>query len=489
MALSARWTGRRDIHIAFEEELEQDGLKRIGERRDHSGSGGRTYQAWLFSLGLIFVQERGLHRFVLWLRQMAQRGQEPSLGAESASAVHVLSVHKSKGLEFPVVFLCDLGRSFNKQDSRSSVLVHPELGLGPKVTDLTCRVEYPGLLRSAVARRLEREGLSEELRLLYVAMTRARERLYLTAVCKDPEGLIEKSRAMADTPMAPALLARAQNALPWLIGAALADGQEHLKIRVRERTEADEAARELPAVQPDPAVLAELRRELAFSYPYREAEALPSKVTATGLKGRAEPDEDARDLSPKRRRPFRLPDFARADKPLTGAEKGTATHLVLQVMDFARAGSVETVTAEIRRLREAGFLSEREAQAVDARAIVGLFASPLGRRMLAAPVLRREFKFSLLCDASDFFPVAPGEQVLLQGVVDCYLEEDGVITVIDYKTDRVRTRAEAIERAKVYAPQLRAYARALRRICGKPVGQCLLYFLNAGETVELPAEE
>ena len=432
---------------------------------------------------------RGLHRFVLWLRQMAQRGQEPSLGAESASAVHVLSVHKSKGLEFPVVFLCDLGRSFNKQDSRSSVLVHPELGLGPKVTDLTCRVEYPGLLRSAVARRLEREGLSEELRLLYVAMTRARERLYLTAVCKDPEGLIEKSRAMADTPMAPALLARAQNALPWLIGAALADGQEHLKIRVRERTEADEAARELPAVQPDPAVLAELRRELAFSYPYREAEALPSKVTATGLKGRAEPDEDARDLSPKRRRPFRLPDFARADKPLTGAEKGTATHLVLQVMDFARAGSVETVTAEIRRLREAGFLSEREAQAVDARAIVGLFASPLGRRMLAAPVLRREFKFSLLCDASDFFPVAPGEQVLLQGVVDCYLEEDGVITVIDYKTDRVRTRAEAIERAKVYAPQLRAYARALRRICGKPVGQCLLYFLNAGETVELPAEE
>ena len=155
-------------------------------------------------------------------------------------------------------------------------------------------------------------------------------------------------------------------------------------------------------------------------------------------------------------------------------------------MDFAETGSAEAVRGEIARLRDRGFLSQREAEAVDAEAVVKLFASPLGKRMLSAPGLRREFKFSLLCPAEDFFPVEPGEQVLLQGVVDCFIEEEDVtVTVIDYKTDRVKNRAEAEERAKVYAGQLRAYAGALTRICKKPVRQCLLYFLSPGETVEV----
>ena len=428
---------------------------------------------------------RGLHRFVLWLRRMAERGQEPSLGAESGSAVHILSIHKSKGLEFPVVFLSDLAHRFNRQDSRSAVLVHPELGLGPKVTDLERRVEYPGLARAAVALRLDREMLSEELRLLYVGMTRAKERLFLTAAAKDPEGLIEKARVLAGTPMAPALLAGVQSPLLWLLGAALGDGEEHLRLLIREPEEAGEAADALPPVQADADAEETLRRQLAFRYPHSAAERLPSKVTATELKGRAAADEDARDLSPKPRRPFRLPDFARGDKPLTGAEKGTATHLVLQYMDFARAGSLDGIRGEIERLREARFLSQREADAVDARAIRQLFASPLGKRMLSAPSLRREFKFSLLCDAGDFFPEAvdAGEQVLLQGVADCFWEEDGQLVILDYKTDRVKTRRKAEERARVYAGQLRAYAGALTRICQKPVRECLLYFLNAGETV------
>ena len=154
-------------------------------------------------------------------------------------------------------------------------------------------------------------------------------------------------------------------------------------------------------------------------------------------------------------------------------------------MDFARAGSLDGIRGEIERLREARFLSQREADAVDAKAIRALFASPLGERMLSAPSLRREFKFSLLCDAGDFFPeaVGAGEQVLLQGVVDCFWEEDGQLVILDYKTDRVKNRREAEERARVYAGQLRAYAGALTRICQKPVRECLLYFLNAGETV------
>ena len=429
---------------------------------------------------------RGLHRFVLWLRRMAEKGQEPALGSEGSDAVHMLSVHKSKGLEFPVVFLCDLAHSFNKQDTRSTVLVHPSLGLGPKVTDLERRVEYPSLARTAIGLRLDREMLSEEMRLLYVGMTRARERLFLSAAFKDPEGALEKARLSAATPMAPAVLAKAQNPAVWLLSAILADGEQHMTLRIREPEETAAEISALPSEEPDSAVEAELQRRLAFVYPHRAAEALPSKVTATELKGRHEADPDAADLSPKPHRPFRLPDFAREEKPLTGTERGTATHLVLQYMDFSKTDCEEDIRAEIERMRNLRFLSDRQALAVDAGAIRRLFASPLGKRMKAAPVLRREFKFSLLCEAADFFPEAPaGEEVLLQGVVDCFLEEGGAITVIDYKTDRVKNRREAEERAKVYAGQLRAYAGALTRICQKPVKECLLYFLNAGETVSV----
>ena len=433
---------------------------------------------------------RGLHRFVLWLRRQAERGQEPSLGAGAASAVQILSVHKSKGLEFPVVFLCDTARRFNRQDSRDTVLVHPSLGLGPKVTDLERRVEYPTLARAAIKLRLEREMLSEEMRLLYVALTRAKERLFVTASLKDPDKTLEKLRTRLSVPMAPEALSSASAPIEWLLYAAMADEERRLRIRVCEPEEdetVDAAETERP--EPDGEAARELARRLSFVYPHSGAEKLPSKVTATGLKGRAEPDKDAAELLPQRHRPFRMPDFDSADKPATGAEKGTATHLVLQYMDFAKTDTREAVQTEIERLRAQRFLSDREAQAVDAGAIVKLFASPLGQRMKAAPVLRREFKFSLLCDAGDVFGEAEGEEVLLQGVVDCYLEEPDGITVIDYKTDRLKSRAEARTRAEVYRPQLSAYASALERITDRPVRACVLYFLSVGEAVTLRRDE
>ena len=433
---------------------------------------------------------RGVHRFVQWLRQLAERGQELGTGAVSTSAVQIMTVHKSKGLEFPVVFLCDTAHAFNRMDSRDTVLVHPQLGLGPKVTDLDRRVEYPSLARSAIRLRLEREMLSEEMRLLYVALTRPRERLFMTAAVKDPEKLIEKSSAAVTSPMASEVLASVSAPVNWLIYAALADGQRHLKIRLCRkgdvRAQETESAESLPA---DPAARAELERRLAFVYPHRDAETLPSKVTATELKGRGEDDGEAAPLLPERHTSFPMPDFTRADKPVTGSERGVATHLALQCMDFAKTASVDEVRGEIARLECGQFISAREAEAVDAGAIYKLFASPLGRRMRAADALHREFKFSLLCDAEELFGTAEGEEILLQGVVDCCLEERGTLCIIDYKTDRVRTDEEIARRSEFYAPQLRAYAAALRRIFGMEVSSCVLYYLSAGKIVEIAQKD
>ena len=424
---------------------------------------------------------RGLHRFVLWLRRLAEKGREQS-GGESGEGVQILSIHKAKGLEFPIVFLCDLSHRFNLRDSAARVLIHPELGLGAKVTDLARRAEYPTLARTAIARRLERETLSEEMRLLYVAMTRAKEYLVMTAGVKDPSALIEKTRLTARPPLSSEQLAAASSPMNWLLTAALADGERHIRLRVcssggaaEEETQAGETA------APDEAFAARLARNLRFVYPYAASAGLPSKVTATGLKDRFEPDGEAKSIAPKGRRSFRLPDFSRADKPLSGAERGTATHLALQVMDFSRTGSVEAVNAEIGRLTAERYLTAREAEAVDAAAIARLFASPLGQRMLHADAVRREFKFSLLCGARELLGVDAPEQVMLQGVVDCCLEEDGELVVIDYKTDAIRSEAQLEERRRLYTPQLRAYAAAMERIFRKPVKECVLYFLSAGK--------
>lgn len=429
---------------------------------------------------------RGLHRFVLWLRRLAEKGQEPASGAASASAVQIMSIHKSKGLEFPVVFLCDTARRFNKRDSQDSVLVHPQLGLGPKLTDTKRRIEYPTLARHAIRLRLERETLSEELRLLYVALTRPKERLIVTGVVKDAEKTLAKAREAVTTPMAPEVLASAQSMLDWLIYSAIADGGRHIAMETAEPAAAAPVrAADTPVEGSDEGMIAELERKLSFEYPYADAVHLPSKVTATELKGRDAADEDAQSVAPKPAPSFRTPDFGRVNRPATGTERGVATHLVLQYMDFSKTGSIAEINHEIARLEEEKFITAREAEAVDAEAIDGLFRSPLGRRMLAAKNMRREFKFSLLVGADEVFGAAAGEQVLLQGVVDCCIEEDGELVIIDYKTDRVR--GAAVERrAETYAGQLRAYAAAMERITGKPVRECALYFLAAGRTVTVP---
>ena len=428
---------------------------------------------------------KGLHRFVLWLRRLAERGQEPS-AAPSGPAVQIMSIHKSKGLEFPVVFLCDTARQFNKQDSRDTVLVHPKLGLGPKLTDLERRVQYPTLARNAIKLRQERELLSEEMRLLYVALTRPKERLYISAAMKSPEAAIEKARLSLSKPMAPQRLAAAAAPVQWLISAALADA-DRLKISIHSQGGSSEALEpEEIELASEPETLKELEDRLSFVYPHQEAQLLPSKLTATELKGHAQADEDARSIAPASPRRLRMPDFARGDKPLSGTEKGIAAHLVLQFMDFSKTDSLRQIQEEISRLEAQRFISSREAQAVEPEAIYRLFASPLGQRLRSADKLHREFKFSLLCDAGQLLDSGSGEEILLQGVVDCCIEDEDGLCIVDYKTDNVKSPEQIRQRALHYASQLGAYATALERIFKKPVKECALYFIRPGQSIILP---
>ena len=437
---------------------------------------------------------RGVFPFVAWMRRLEQRGEEPRTGtAELRRAVQIISIHHSKGLEYPIVFLAGTGKKFNKRDAAAPVLIHPELGVGGKVVDTARGIQYPTLAHRAIAARISEETLSEEMRVLYVAMTRARDRLYISCLLDDGEKRVQKLREGLTAPISPELLRSDAAPAGWLIRAALLPDSP-VKLTLRTAGETPETEEPLPeagtAPVPETASPAEAAVSLDWVYPMAWAAELPSKITASALEG-SEADPDARDVSPaaKRRAPARRPELGGPDRPLTPTERGVAVHTVMQFMDFAKGGTPEGVRGEIRRLLSRGHLTPAQAKAAGAEAekICAFFRSPTGKRVLGADRVWRELRFSLLTGAEDFFPVPAGEEMLLQGVVDCCIREGETLTVIDYKTDYV-TQETLGDKAAEYAPQIRAYAAALQRVLGLPVREGVLFFLRTGESVSVPLD-
>lgn len=426
---------------------------------------------------------RGLFRFVAWLRELNRRGMEPP-SAVSGDAVQIMSIHKSKGLEFPVVFLADCGHRWNRAGG-DHVLCHSELGLGMRMTDARRGVTWPTLPWRAIEKRIKMEELSEQERVLYVAMTRARERLIITCVQTKAKEMLVNLEQEETGPVSPRVLAGASSAAPWLIRAAVRDRGETMDCRLVQTERLSEAAGAVEKV-PLPAgleAMAELKERLSWVYPHESAVVLPSKLTATAVAATADPEEmDVAALAGKRTRRFRKPEIGKTEVPLTGAERGVAAHLVMQYIDFAKTGSREAIAGEIHRLCRQGFLTEEQAAAVEPEDILAFFRSELGQRLLRADHVTREFRFSLLCPAERWFETEVGEEILLQGVVDCCMEEDGVLTIVDFKTDG------QVEPEK-YSGQLAAYALAMERIMEKPVRGAVLWYLRKKQMVWMPLEE
>jgi ATP-dependent helicase/nuclease subunit A len=223
----------------------------------------------------------------------------------------------------------------------------------------------------------------------------------------------------------------------------------------------------------------ELRRRFAFEYPWRASVELPSKLTVTEVKGRLSDVEAARDAQTyirERRAEFIMPDIRESGVDMTGAERGTAVHLIMQRIDYGKCAEPEGVRAEIDRLVDARVITAQQVETADVRGITAFFSSDIGAELRGADMVFREFKFSLLTPASEFFTGGGGE-ILFQGIVDCAYVSDGMITVIDFKTDRV-TADTVGERAEYYSPQLRHYAAALTRITGLPVARRFIYFFT-----------
>jgi ATP-dependent helicase/nuclease subunit A len=377
---------------------------------------------------------------------------------EQSTPVRIISIHSSKGLEFPVVVVAGLDKKINLQDKNKRLLAHSRLGIGIKLREgLT---ETPTPHYRAVQAVMDGETRAEELRLLYVAMTRAEKRLILS-VGAMPEGRVNQTVTKGD------IILRS-NVADWLLMARSPDWKV-----VEEGIGA--AAGGVADGVPRAGEKAERHVMPDWSYPYAEAVDAPSKMTATGLKGR-NPDEQTHEGA----------EVWRAASALPPAEKGVATHLFLQFAEFDKCLDTGGVAREIKRLAARELLTAGQADAIDIEKMENFFKTARAITLSSAKGLRRELKFSILVQNGEIpgLAIPEGEKVLLQGVIDCCYETEGGLALLDFKTDRVKPGGEK-SRAEHYRPQMQAYAAALGAITGKPVTERVLVFLSTGREIIL----
>ena len=422
----------------------------------------------------------------------------PEQGQSRPGCVTIMTVHRSKGLEFPVVFAADLGREFNKEDLRAAAVFHPQLGIG-----LTLRAGQGGTYVTApyraVQSALAQEGLSEEMRVLYVAFTRARDKLVMTMPTKNALKLVQKMalRIFSGAPE-PYLLEHGASRGEWVMQAVMAHPQaqsfcRQLEVEVMPQPlasereladrftvslEADEVSEpapacpvHLPEAAPDEALARALREHFAWQYPNEALTRVPAKVSVTALTHEA--------AEPTLERPGFL-----YKEGLTAAEKGTALHAFLQHADLAAAAA--DPEGEARRQVEAKLLDESLYEKMDFSRLRQFFAGSLFARMQSAQKILREYEFITARPAADAAVDKTGDygqaQVLVQGVADVILEFDDHLELVDYKTDRNKTPDHFIA---AYRPQLLLYAAAIRRRFEKPLTKLTLYSFSLGREIDV----
>lgn len=433
----------------------------------------------------------GLSGFINFIDRLQKNKMDlapASTISEAANVVKIMSIHRSKGLEFPVCILAGCARKFNK--SSSDVLLHPELGLGVKLKEPNTLSRYNTMPREAIALELDRGEMSEELRILYVAMTRAKEKLIMVSAVKDAEKTIGKlsSRLTSENCIQPYVVRSADSISDWLILCALrhpngtklrelVDAPQEIIVNTDikwsinlvnhtkdDSNSDDEKEYEVKPAFPDENLKDEILSNINYIYPYSDLKGIQAKVSASHL---AESKFSTEYAAVSR------PAFL-SKTGLTPAERGTALHAFIQFADFERAG--KDPENELTRLIEKGYITKEQGSAINLTCLKKFFESSLAKRILTSPKVEREYRFIVEISAGDINPEIHDElknqPVVLQGAVDCAFEENGELIIVDFKTDRTNNAEELWER---YESQLMLYKLALEKCTGKKVNECLLY--------------
>jgi ATP-dependent helicase/nuclease subunit A len=455
-------------------------------------------------------QRQGLFRFLRFVDAQREIEAEPEVAPLAGeNAVRLMSIHQSKGLEFPVVALADLGKTFNEQDLRGEIILDERFGLCSRVKPPSSGGRYPSLAYWLAQKNQRRELRGEELRLLYVALTRARDTLVLSGSVspKKWETFFQNPSPVVLHACARDILS-ANSCLDWFgLWFKIQHGIENplqgelpvLRWRFVDDSELAEspAAADEPVVAPlafDEAAIKKVSAVLDWQYPFAAASQRAAKTSVTALRRQAD------ELDDEAAQPFQSPRFRRVHQPQEGrrrldaADTGVAHHKFLQYFSFERAMDLKSFAKEARRLERENYLSADEAAALDLEALAEFWNSETGKKFRNnAVAVRRELPFTasfspveldeVLGRTSD--PNLKDEFVIVQGVADLAALFPGEIWLVDFKTDAVRAK-ELPEKIEYYSPQLKLYARALEKIYSRPITHCWLHFLSARKTVAVP---
>lgn len=466
---------------------------------------------------------RGLFRYLQLMDKMKEDGLDlapAKVVSEKEDVVRIMSIHKSKGLEFPVVFVADMGKAFNRRDTQDQILFHNRLGIGLKQYDPEWRMSYPTLIWSGIAAQLRWEGTAEEERILYVAMTRARDQLILTGHSSH----IDRDWQRWTSRLNPA---QAKSYFDWVMPAALAPfGAKADADYARPGAAWQDAVWQVRIAKAVPAGTVEegaydgeprleaLRRgdltgtpvpswldeQLSWQYAYPQAVRTAAKFSVSEVKRRyqelhSDELQDEADLSvpaaaviptaPGEDDAFAAlpPWLAGEEAAVSGAQRGTALHKALQYITPAADQTTATLRREIDAFVRQGLLSREEAKLVYVPVLAAFCQSDIGRRMAESPELHREYPFTVLLAGGNPLPeTETGEQILIQGVIDCLFREDDAWILVDYKSDRLEM-ADAFRSR--YAVQLALYKRAVEQITHRPVEETYIYSLHLQQEIRL----
>ena len=474
------------------------------------GAGARLSNLRLLQQKAIQFEESGRHSLFMFVLHLAELQASGKLSASQGSQpagnnfVRLMTIHKSKGLEFPIVFVSFLSKQFNKMDMRSSIVLHPDFGLGPYYIDLNLRTRANTLPRFSLAKHIYYQGLSEEMRCLYVAMTRAMQMLVLTAGVKDYGKSFEKwMDGVFPGEKVPAFYLRSAGCfLDWVMPCVLGEedcGGFDVRVYRRSQREGGETAPSLTRSALDASGLTPLlgcEEEIHVLKALPEPPfAFPSKLSISEIKRlyNITPDSEVlhspgglRDNSLAYNAPiFEPPAFLLAAKKISPAEIGQAIHSILEHIDYHRHRTKETVSLFLQGLLDGNFISKEAFDAIDVHPFLQLVNSGLGDRLRSAETVFRETPFILAVLANRVYNTESCEKIVVHGIIDCHFVENGKIVLVDFKNDRIQKNMEPGQWAKTHELQLSIYREALMKSTGMECGEVLLYSFHLGKSINV----
>ena len=472
---------------------------------------------------------KGLFNFITFINKLRKSsgdmGSAKILG-ENEDVVRIMSIHKSKGLEFPIVFTCGMGKQFNLMDLSNSILFHEELGFGPDFVNLNNRNSYSTLAKEAIKKRIRLETLSEEMRILYVAFTRAKEKLIITGATRDLDKSIKNwvsAASLDENIILPSEVLKGKSYLDWIAmaickhrqgeelreqcGASrelIVDDFSNWDVQMWRKSDilGDKNLEHVDKIEENTlnitatniSVDKEIKRRLGYKYQYEEGSILPSNVSVSDLKRKdLQYEDEAETLEIFREKEIIKPKFLQEEKGFTAAEKGTLMHYVMLRLDFDRVGSVAEIKKQIEELVLNKSLTEKEAKIIRYTKIFNFFKSDLGKRILKAHeegrMVHRELPFFTEISSLDINPelnkeIYQNEKIRLQGIIDGFFKEEDGIVLFDYKTDYLEegNEDEIIER---YTVQMKYYKEALEKVTESRVKEVYLYLFALDKEVLL----